>query len=329
MDAGFVSIMLVFLAVIVVIMAVKTVRQGFEYTVERFGRYTKTLNPGLHLIVPFIDRIGQKMNMMEQVLDVPSQEIITKDNAMVRVDAVVFFQVLDAAKAAYEVSQLEIAILNLTTTNLRTVMGSMDLDETLSKRDEINGKLLITLDDATSVWGLKITRVEVKDIEPPTDIVDAMARQMKAEREKRASILEAEGERQSEILKAEGEKQSLVLEAEGRKEAAFRDAEARERSAEAEAKATEVVSAAIAQGDAQAINYFVAQKYVEALGKFATSPNGKMIFMPLEASSVIGALGGITELVKDAGGNSGGGASGGSSGRTVPRSGAGKLFDND
>lgn len=328
MDAGFVSIMLVVLAVIVVIMAVKTVRQGFEYTVERFGRYTKTLNPGLHLIVPFIDRIGQKMNMMEQVLDVPSQEIITRDNAMVRVDAVVFFQVLDAAKAAYEVSQLEIAILNLTTTNLRTVMGSLDLDESLSKRDEINGKLLITLDDATTVWGLKITRVEVKDIEPPTDIVDAMARQMKAEREKRASILEAEGMRQSEILKAEGEKQSLVLEAEGRREAAFRDAEARERSAEAEAKATEVVSAAIAQGDAQAINYFVAQKYVEALGQFADSPNSKMVFMPLEASSIIGALGGITELVKDAGGSGDDGSDGGSS-RSVPRSGAGRLFNND
>ncbi|MEM9880149.1 MAG: SPFH domain-containing protein, partial [Pseudomonadota bacterium] len=300
MDVAFVSIMLVVLAVIIVFMAVKTVQQGFQYTVERFGKYTKTLNPGLHLIVPFIDRIGQKMNMMEQVLDVPSQEIITKDNAMVRVDAVVFFQVLDAPKAAYEVSQLEVAILNLTTTNLRTVMGSMDLDETLSKRDEINGRLLMTLDDATTVWGLKITRVEVKDIEPPADIVDAMARQMKAERDKRASILEAEGDRASEILKAEGEKQSLVLEAEGRREAAFKDAEARERAAEAEAKATELVSAAIAQGDAQAINYFVAQKYVDALGKFATSPNGKMVFMPLEASSIIGALGGITELVKDA-----------------------------
>lgn len=329
MNAGFVSIMLVFLAVIVVVMAVKTVRQGFEYTVERFGRYTTTLTPGLHLIVPFIDRIGQKMNMMEQVLDVPSQEIITKDNAMVRVDAVVFFQVLDAAKAAYEVSQLQLAILNLTTTNLRTVMGSMDLDETLSKRDQINGKLLITLDDATSVWGLKITRVEVKDIEPPVDIVDAMARQLKAEREKRASILEAEGMRQSEILKAEGEKQSLVLEAEGRREAAFRDAEARERSAEAEAKATEVVSAAIGSGDAQAINYFVAQKYVEALGQFATSPNSKMIFMPLEASSVIGALGGITELVKDASNGGDKGGDGGGSGRSVPRSGPGRLFDND
>lgn len=327
MDAGFVSIMLVVLAVIVVFMAVKTVQQGFEYTVERFGRYTHTLAPGLHLIVPFIDRIGKKMNMMEQVLDVPAQEIITKDNAMVRVDAVVFFQVLDAAKAAYEVSELEVAILNLTTTNLRTVMGSMDLDETLSKRDEINGRLLVTLDEATTVWGLKITRVEVKDIEPPTDIVNAMATQMKAEREKRAAILEAEGLRQSEILKAEGEKQSLVLEAEGRREAAFRDAEARERAAEAEAKATEAVSAAIAQGDPQAINYFVAQKYVEALGKFATSPNGKLVFMPLEASSVIGAIGGIGELVKEAAGKDPSGPS--TSTRSVPRSGGSRLFDND
>jgi regulator of protease activity HflC (stomatin/prohibitin superfamily) len=241
------------------------------------------------------------MNMMEQVLDVPSQEIITKDNAMVRVDAVVFFQVLNAAKAAYEVFQLEYAILNLTTTNLRTVMGSMDLDETLSKRDDINARLLSVIDAATEVWGIKITRIEVKDIEPPVDIVDAMARQMKAEREKRAVILEAEGQRQSEILKAEGEKQAKILEAEGRREAAFKDAEARERAAEAEAKATEMVSKAIAEGDSQAINYFVAQKYVDALGAFASSPNEKTIFMPLEASSVIGAIGGITELVKDAG----------------------------
>ncbi|MEM6834991.1 MAG: SPFH domain-containing protein [Pseudomonadota bacterium] len=327
MDAGFVSILLVILAVFVVFMAVKTVQQGFEYTVERFGRYTHTLSPGLHLIVPFIDRIGKKMNMMEQVLDVPSQEIITKDNAMVRVDAVVFFQVLDAAKAAYEVSELEVALLNLTTTNLRTVMGSMDLDETLSKRDDINGRLLVTLDEATTVWGVKITRVEVKDIEPPADIVDAMARQMKAEREKRAAILEAEGQRQSEILKSDGEKQSLILEAEGRREAAFRDAEAREREAEAEAKATEAVSAAIAKGDSQAINYFVAQKYVEALGQFATTPNGKLIFMPLEASSIIGALGGITELVKEA--SSGNDPSGGAGSRTVPRSGSSRMFNND
>lgn len=291
------------LGVVIVLRAVQTVRQGYHYTVERFGRYTRVLTPGFHLINPFFDRIGHKMNMMEQVLDVPSQEIITRDNAMVRVDAVVFFQVLDASKAAYEVFMLENAVLNLTTTNLRTVMGSMDLDETLSKRDEINARLLSVIDAATEVWGVKITRIEVKDIEPPVDIVEAMARQMKAEREKRAAILEAEGQRQSQILKAEGEKQSLILAAEGRREAAYRDAEARERLAEAEAKATEMVSKAIAEGETQAINYFVAQKYVEALGEFAASPNGKLIFMPLEASSVIGALGGIAELVKDVGQN--------------------------
>ncbi|MFZ5608291.1 MAG: SPFH domain-containing protein [Pseudomonadota bacterium] len=305
------------IGVVIVLRGVQTVRQGYQYTVERFGRFTRTLTPGFHLINPFFDRIGARMNMMEQVLDVPSQEIITKDNAMVRVDAVVFFQVLDAAKAAYEVHQLELATLNLTTTNLRTVMGSMDLDETLSKRDEINGRLLAVLDEATEVWGVKITRVEVKDIEPPVDIVDAMARQMKAEREKRAAILEAEGERQSQILKAEGQKQSQILEAEGRREAAFRDAEARERMAEAEAKATELVSKAIAEGNPQAINYFVAQKYVEALSDFAASPNGKLVFMPLEASSVIGALGGIAELVKDA---AGAGATA-RSGSSVPNSG--------
>lgn len=298
--------------VAIVFRAVKTVRQGFNYTVERFGRFTRVLNPGFHLINPFFDRVGHKMNMMEQVLDVPSQEIITKDNAMVRVDAVVFFQVLDAAKAAYEVFQLEYAVLNLTTTNLRTVMGSMDLDETLSKRDDINARLLSVIDAATEVWGVKITRIEVKDIEPPTDIVGAMARQMKAEREKRAVILESEGQRQSEILRAEGEKQAQILEAEGRREAAYKDAEARERLAQAEAKATELVSNAIADGDPQAINYFVAQKYVDALGQFATSPNGKTIFMPLEASSVIGALGGITELVKDAGSKASNASSGGS-----------------
>ncbi|GAB4138090.1 MAG: SPFH domain-containing protein [Sphingomonadales bacterium] len=299
LDSGFIVILLAFLAVLVVFLGVKTVRQGFEFTVERFGRYTKSLRPGLHLIVPFIDRIGRKINMMEQVLDVPSQEIITRDNAMVRVDAVVFFQVLSAAKAAYEVHDLELAVLNLTTTNLRTVMGSMDLDETLSKRDDINARLLIVLDEATAVWGVKITRVEVKDIEPPMDIVEAMGRQMKAEREKRAAILDAEGDRQSRILRAEGEKQSAILVAEGEREAAFREAEARERLAQAEAEATRMVSEAIAKGDPQAINYFVAQKYVEALGQFATSSNNKMVFMPLEASNLIGALGGISELVKE------------------------------
>jgi regulator of protease activity HflC (stomatin/prohibitin superfamily) len=288
------------LAVITVFLGVKSVRQGMEYTVERFGRYTHTLAPGLHLIIPFVDRIGRKVNMMETVLDVPSQEVITKDNAMVRVDGVVFFQVLDAAKAAYEVNDLHMAILNLTMTNIRTVMGSMDLDELLSKRDDINTRLLHVVDDATTPWGVKVTRIEIKDIEPPKDLVDAMARQMKAEREKRAAILEAEGMRQSEILRADGEKQAAILEAEGRKESAYRDAEARERLAEAEAKATTMVSEAIAKGDIQAVNYFVAQKYVESLRDIAMSQNHKIIFMPLEAGSVIGALGGIGELAKEA-----------------------------
>lgn len=287
------------LAVIFIFSAVVTVSQGYEFTVERLGRYTKTLRPGFHIIVPFIERIGTKMNMMEQVLDIPTQEVITKDNAMVAADGVVFFQVLDAAQASYEVNNLTHAILNLTMTNLRTVMGSMDLDELLSKRDEINARLMNVVDGATQPWGIKITRIEIKDIAPPRDIVDAMARQMKAERDKRAAILEAEGLRESEILRAEGEKKAAVLEAEGRREAAFRDAEAREREAEAEAKATDMVSKAIADGDPQAINYFVAQKYVDALHGFARSPNEKLVFMPMEASSVIGSLGGISELFKD------------------------------
>jgi regulator of protease activity HflC (stomatin/prohibitin superfamily) len=288
------------LAFVYLMMGVTVVRQGFVYTIERFGRYTYSAQPGLTLIIPFFDRVGRKVNVMEQVLDIPGQEIITKDNAMVGVDAVVFFQVLDAAKAAYEVSDLYVAIMQITTTNLRTVMGSMDLDETLSKRDDINGRLLAVVDNATSPWGLKITRVEVKDIRPPADISNAMARQMKAEREKRAQILEAEGMRAAEILRAEGEKQGAILQAEGRREAAFRDAEAREREAEAEAKATEMVSTAIAKSGSQAINYFVAQKYVEAIGMFATSPNAKTILFPVEATALIGTLGGIGEIAKEA-----------------------------
>jgi regulator of protease activity HflC (stomatin/prohibitin superfamily) len=291
---------LALLAIIFVFMSIKIVRQGYNYTIEYFGRYTRTAEPGLHIIVPFFYRIGRKVNMMEQVLDIPGQEIITKDNAMISTDGVVFFSVLDAAKAAYEVSDLYVAILNLVTTNLRTVMGSMDLDETLSKRDEINARLLAVVDDATTPWGVKITRVEVKDIRPPTDIVDAMARQMKAEREKRATILEAEGEKTSEILRAEGDKQSNILEAEGRREAAFKDAEAREREAEAEAKATQMVSEAIAGGNAQAINYFIAQDYVKTIEAFARSPNAKTILFPVEATQLIGTLGGIGELAREA-----------------------------
>lgn len=293
-------ILLLVLAVVLVFMGVKSVPQGMEFTVERFGRYTKTLRPGLNLIAPIIDRIGRKLNMMEQVLDVPSQEVITRDNAMVTVDGVVFFQVLDAAKAAYEVSQLEVAILNLTMTNIRTVMGSMDLDELLSQRDKINAQLLHVVDDATTPWGVKVTRIEIKDITPPRDLVDSMARQMKAEREKRANILEAEGFRQSAILKAEGEKQGAILEAEGRREAAFRDAEARERAAEAEARTTQMVSDSIAKGDVNALNYFVALKYTDALQAVASAPNQKLVLMPLEAANVIGAVGGIAELFRDA-----------------------------
>ncbi|WP_300619674.1 SPFH domain-containing protein [Dokdonella sp.] len=279
---------------------VRIVPQGYEWTVERWGKYTHTLTPGFHLLIPFMQNVGRKMNMMEQVLDVPSQDVITKDNAVVKVDGIVFFQVLDAAKAAYEVANLELAVINLVMTNIRTVLGGLDLDESLSKRDQINAALLRVVDEATHPWGLKVTRIELKDIQPPRDLVDSMARQMKAEREKRANILEAEGFRQAAILKAEGEKQSAILAAEGQKEAAFREAEARERLAVAEAKATAVVSQAIAAGDVNALNYFVANKYVEALKAMADSPNQKMLMMPIEASGIIGSMAGIAELARSA-----------------------------
>ena len=295
----FVLVLLV-LIVVTVISTAKIVPQGNNYTVERLGRYVRTLGPGLGIIVPFIERVGRRVNMMEQVLDVPTQEVITRDNAMVKVDAIAFYQVLDAAQAAYEVRDLENAMLNLSLTNIRTVMGSLDLDELLSNRNEINARLLHIVDEATNPWGLKVTRVEIKDIAPPVDLVNAMARQMKAEREKRASILEAEGKRQAAILQAEGDKQAQVLSAEGRKEAAFRDAEARERSAEAEARATQVVSEAIAAGNIQAINYFVANNYVGALKELARSPNQKVLMLPIDAAGVIGAIGGIAEITREA-----------------------------
>jgi regulator of protease activity HflC (stomatin/prohibitin superfamily) len=292
---------LIVIAVVVVVLAklVRIVPQGYEWTVERFGKYTRTLSPGLHFLIPFIYDVGRKMNMMEQVLDVPSQDVITKDNAVVRVDGVVFYQVLDAAKAAYEVANLEQAALALVMTNIRTVLGSMDLDESLSQRDAINARLLTVVDEATHPWGVKVNRIEIKDIAPPRDLVDSMARQMKAEREKRAQILEAEGQRQSAILKADGEKQSAILAADGKKEAAFREAEARIRLAEAEAQATKLVSDAIASGDVNALNYFVANKYVEALKEMAHSPNQKMLLLPMEATGIIGSLAGIAELAKE------------------------------
>ena len=285
-------VVLVILVLLLIFSGIKTVPQGYNYTVERFGRYTRTLSPGLNLILPFIDRIGARMNMMEQVLDVPTQEVITKDNAIVAVDGVAFYQVLNAAQSAYQVSGLQNAILNLTMTNIRSVMGSMDLDELLSNRDAINDRLLHIVDDAASPWGIKMTRVEIKDINPPTNLVESMARQMMAERNRRA-----------EILEAEGRKQAQILEAEGRREAAFRDAEARERAAEAEARATQMVSEAIAKGDVQAINYFVAQKYTEAMASIGSATNSKVVLMPLEASSLIGSLSGIGAIAKEVFGN--------------------------
>ncbi len=310
MELGFFALIVVALGLFIVGSTIKVVPQGFQFTVERFGRYTKTLKPGLHLLVPFVDKVGRKLNMMEQVIDIPSQEVITRDNAMVFADAVAFIQIMDAAAAAYEVSDLNRAITNLAMTNVRTVIGSLDLDETLSNRDEINERLLRVIDAATNPWGVKVTRVEIKDLSPPSDITEAMARQMKAERLKRAEILTAEGEKQSAILRSEGEKQSAILsaqgdkaarilEAEGDKEAAFRDAEAREREAEAEAKATAMVSEAIAKGDVQAINYFVAQQYVTAFEKLALSPQQKMVIVPAEMSGLVGSLGGLGQITQE------------------------------
>ncbi len=303
---GIFGFVLLAFAVAMLWSTVKVVPQGHNFTIENFGRYTRTLSPGLHILVPVVERIGARLNMKEQVIEIPSQDVITRDNAMVTVDGVAFFQVLSAAKAAYEVDNLQGATVALTMTNIRTVMGSMDLDELLSNRDQINARLLQVVDAATEAWGVKVTRIEIKDIVPPRDLVDSMARQMKAEREKRAQILESEGLRQAAILKAEGEKQAVVLAAEGRKEAAFREAEARERFAEAEATATRLVSDAIAAGNVQAINYFVANNYVKALESLAKAPNQKVILMPLEASAVIGSLAGLAQITGEAFGKSGG-----------------------
>ena len=292
-------VVFVILAIILIFSGVKTVPQGSQYTIERFGRFTKSLTPGLNFIIPFVDRVTYKVNMMEQVLDIDQQSVISKDNAAIVADGVVFYQVLNASQATYQVSQLDIAMRNLCLTNIRTVLGAMNLDEILSNRDEINAKLLGVVDAATDSWGVKVIRIEIRDLEPPKDLVEAMSRQMKAERQKRADVLEAEGKRQSEILRAEGEKQAAILDAEGRKEAAFRDAEARERLAEAEAKATQLVSDAIKNGDAKAINYFVAQKYVEALQAIGTAENEKLVLLPMEVSGILGSLAGIGELSKN------------------------------
>ncbi|WP_083850240.1 SPFH domain-containing protein [Rhodovulum sp. PH10] len=291
-------VVVVLLAILTIFLGVKTVPQGFAWTVERFGRYTRLLTPGLNLIVPFVDRIGRKINVMEQVLDVPQQDVITKDNATVTVDGVAFYQVFDAVRASYEVAELDLAIVKLTMTNIRSVMGAMDLDQVLSHRDEINTRLLRVVDAAVSAWGIKVNRIEIKDIFPPADLVNAMGRQMKAEREKRADILTAEGQRQSEILRAEGAKQAQILEAEGRREAAFRDAEARERLAQAEAKATEMVSEAVARGDMAALNYFIAEKYLKAFAELARAPNQKVVMLPIETTNVLGSLAGIAEIAK-------------------------------
>lgn len=294
-----VAVALLVLVAGIVLKSVVIVRQGFEYTVENFGKYTRSLKPGFHILIPVFESIGAKINRKEQVLQVSSQEVITKDNAMVTVNGVLFYQIQDAVNAAYQVENLDYAIMNLVMTNIRTVIGSMEIDELLSQRNEINQKLLSVVDVATIPWGVKVTRVEIKDITPPKDLIDAMARQMKAERNKRADILEAEGQRQSEILQAEGSKQAAILEAEGKKEAAFREAEARERSAEAEAKATYMVSEAIAKGDPKALNYFLGQKYIEALQGIVTSPNQKLLMLPMDTSQVMSTVAGIAELVKD------------------------------
>ncbi len=318
MGFGIFAVVLIVLALLLLFAVVKIVPQGREFTVERFGRYTRTLSPGMHFLTPFFESIGRRVNMMEQVMDVPQQEVITKDNAVVKVDGIVFIQVMDAAAAAYRVDNLNYAIAQLCMTNLRTVVGSMELDEVLSQRDQINTRLLNTIDHATGPWGVKATRIEIKDLMPPADITNAMARQMKAERERRAVITEADGEKQAAIAKAEGSKQAAILQAEGRREAAFRDAEAREREAEAEAKATAFVSEAIARGDINAINYFIAQKYVEAFAQLASSPNQKTVIVPADFAGISGSIAGIGELVKTLSGDGGGSRPTGGGG--VPRS---------